>query len=253
MINEQQFLSLLQRMEDETLDFKARGYDLTDEGSRFSFVKDVLCMANTPRDTTSFIVLGVKKYADGSYDLPGIETHLDEADLQSQFTTRTAPIPDFTYLPILYCGKRFGIITIRPTRMGPYLPIVDYKGMLRKSQTYFRRGSKNDTAMLPEDIARILTWFGKVPSNLVYNDGDPSWERLLEELQDFDAGRHYILIASSCPQDPYTDLGILGQIPWVGVFDFDPDSDSQGLLSVVRIALESRRSIHRVTGLWRIL
>src|SRR5437899_840091 len=69
MVNEEQFLSLLQRMEDETLDFKARGYDLTDEGSRFSFVKDVLCMANTPRDTTSFIVLGVKKYADGSYDL----------------------------------------------------------------------------------------------------------------------------------------------------------------------------------------
>src|SRR5436309_6327670 len=134
MVNEEQFRSLLQRMEDETLDFKAQGYNITDEDSRLSFVKDVLSMANTPRDTTSFIVLGVKKYADGSYDLPGIETHLDEADLQSQFTTRTAPIPDFTYLPILYGGKQFGIIAIQPTRTGPYLPIVDYKGMLRKSQ-----------------------------------------------------------------------------------------------------------------------
>ena len=96
MVNEEQFRSLLQRMEDETLDFKAQGYNITDEDSRLSFVKDVLSMANTPRDTTSFIVLGVKKYADGSYDLPGVEMHPDEADLQSQFTTRTSPIPDST-------------------------------------------------------------------------------------------------------------------------------------------------------------
>jgi len=202
MISEEQFVSLLERMEDETLDFKARGYDLTNEKEKFSFVKDVLCMANTPRESTSFIVLGVKKYPDGAYDLRGLETHPDEADLQSQFTDRVYPIPNFTYDPVTYDSKRFGVIAIQPTRIGPSLPINDFKGTLQKEQKkeqiylrkwqfYFRRGSKNDIAVLPEDIGRILSWFGKqVPPSLAYKDEGPSWESLLRELQNFDPARY---------------------------------------------------------------
>ena len=248
MLSEDQFTALLQQMESETLDFKARGYDLTKEGDRFSVVKDVLCMANTPRDSPSFIALGVKKYPDGTYDLPGIETHPDEADLQAQFSDRVHPIPDFTYIPVICRSKQFGVIEIRQTKTGPCVPIRDYGGTLRQWQIYFRRGSRNDIAR-PEDSARILAWFGKHESpRLIYEEGGPSWQNLLKEIQDFDQSRHYILIISPCLQNPHTDLAALGRIPWISIIDFDPESDSQGVLSAVKEVIEKRRSIHLVTS-----
>jgi hypothetical protein len=248
MINEEQFISLLDRMEDETLDFKATGYDVTDERGKFSLVKDVLCMANTPRELTSFIVLGVKKHPDGRYDLRGLETHPDEADIQSQFTERVHPIPSFTYTLVPYSGKQFGVIEIPPIRVGPCVPISDFGNALRRRQTYFRRGSKNDEAT-SEDIARIHAWVGKqIPPREAYDEGGPSWERLLGELYNFDRDRCYVLVLSPCLQNPLTNLAALGQIPWVAVFDFDPDSDSQGVLSAAKAVLETHRSVHLVAA-----
>ena len=65
MLTEHEFCALLQRQEDETLDFKLEAYDYSREDKKHELVKDVLCMANTPRDDVSYIVLGVKKYPDG--------------------------------------------------------------------------------------------------------------------------------------------------------------------------------------------
>lgn len=48
MITDQEFVSLLNRIEDETLDFKVEEYDLSQDRSKFAFVKDVICLANTP-------------------------------------------------------------------------------------------------------------------------------------------------------------------------------------------------------------
>ena len=64
--------SLLNRPEGETLDFKASGYDLSDDGQKRNFAKDLASLANTPREGESYIVLGVKKQLDGSFILQGI-------------------------------------------------------------------------------------------------------------------------------------------------------------------------------------
>src|SRR6266511_2359307 len=85
MMDSQAFTELLRRSEGETLDFKATGYNLSDDMSKAKFVKDVLAMANTPRDTDAYIVLGVKKHADGTFDLLGLDRDLDDADLQSHW------------------------------------------------------------------------------------------------------------------------------------------------------------------------
>jgi hypothetical protein len=74
-LNETEFEALLTRAEGETTDFKAAVYDLSNDAGRLSLVKDVICMANTPRDEESVIILGVKKHADGGYDLRGCEKH----------------------------------------------------------------------------------------------------------------------------------------------------------------------------------
>ena len=133
--------SLLGQMESETLDFKSAQYDLASEHGRISFVKDVVCMANTPREGVSHIVLGVQKYADGRCDLTGVTAHPDDALLQSQFSDRVYPVPTFSYTPTVIRGQQCGVIEIPPVRVGPCLPTKDSGNMLRQWQMYFRRGS----------------------------------------------------------------------------------------------------------------
>ena len=52
------FRRILRRPECETLDFKEDVYDL--KKSREAFLKDVLAIANTPREHTAHIVFGVR-------------------------------------------------------------------------------------------------------------------------------------------------------------------------------------------------
>src|SRR5258708_246650 len=109
-ISEKQFEDLLSRNEGPALDFKARGYNLSNEAECVAFVKDVLCIANTPRENAGHIVLGVKKHPDGTTDLWGLDASLDGADLQNQFKDRVYPLPDFTYDVVLHSGKSFGVV-----------------------------------------------------------------------------------------------------------------------------------------------
>jgi len=50
MIDEDQFKALLASNESEVLDFKASNYNLGDVRGKASLVKDVVAMANTPRE-----------------------------------------------------------------------------------------------------------------------------------------------------------------------------------------------------------
>lgn len=119
MITEQEFLALLKRPESYTLDFKSQAYRTTEEWGQAALIKDVLCMANTPREETSYIVLGVAKHPDNSFDLVGLPKQLDGNDLQTQFVDRVHPVPTFSYVPINHAGKNFGVIAIPPVPQGP--------------------------------------------------------------------------------------------------------------------------------------
>ena len=57
--------TLLYRPESNTLDFKAKGYDLSNRQDKRAFAKDLASFVNTPRETDAHIVLGVKKQLDG--------------------------------------------------------------------------------------------------------------------------------------------------------------------------------------------
>ncbi len=136
-MNDSEFLALLQRMEGETLDFKGMAYNLASESDKADFIKDVICMANTPREEPSYILLGVKKHNDGTFELWGLDRYLDDADLQEQFPARVQPVPEFTYEVFSYEGKDFGIITMPPRRMGPCLPIKDFLDQATDAPTLF--------------------------------------------------------------------------------------------------------------------
>lgn len=169
MFDHLDFVALLNRAESDTLDFKATDYDISQEGKRVDFVKDILCMANTPREQTAYVVLGVKKLPDGTNDLWGLTAHVDDADLQSIVREHAFPVPRFGYETALHEGKQFGIISIPIQHHGPFLPIGDHPTKhqvpkLRKNKLYFRRGSQNDVAN-HEEICRIYNWMQGVANS----------------------------------------------------------------------------------------
>src|SRR3989442_8334240 len=256
-MNEQEFKALLSRMENETLDFKAKAYEFSSEPDKAKFIKDILCMANTPREETSYIILGVKKNVDGTSELPGLDKHVDEAILQSQFIDRVYPIPMFTYTVFSYHGRSFGIIAIPPRRIGPCNPLNDYPtsrdgrshNILRQHQVYFRRGSKNDLAM-PDDIVRIMQWITGLHTQYAVSSSPPeeAWERFLTAVHGFESSRRYILLAAPLDLE-YAELenvSVFGQLPWTAVFDFDPESELCGLLKATKPFLETQRNLHYV-------
>ena len=251
MLTEQEFSELLQRNEDETLDFKQEGYDLSREDKKFALVKDVLCMANTPRDESSYILLGVKKYPDGKFDLIGLDSHEDEANLQSQFSGRVYPVPRFSYEPVSYQGRAFGVIVIPPDRIGPCEPLRDSPNgnFLRQHQIYFRRGSRNDIAG-PEDTKRICKWIEQeYPRFDLHVDGPPDfadWERFVDAVHSFSTSRKYLLVTNTPDPGGNSQLEMLGAAPWSFVVDLDPASDQSGVLKVAGPRLKGRRNIHMV-------
>jgi tetratricopeptide (TPR) repeat protein len=167
MFTEEEFASLLNQPEGESLDFKAEAYNMSVEDDKCDLVKDVICMANTPRDGNAYIVIGVKKRLDNTYELRGVDVHVEGADLQAVLQARVNPVPRFEYRPVTYKGKQFGVIIILPDLNVPAMAIKDYRksnrkdqtegSFLRKGQVYLRRDSQNALAR-PEDIRRIGEW-----------------------------------------------------------------------------------------------
>ena len=150
--------SLLERQEGETLDFKATSYDLLDKRKNRDFAKDLASLANTPREGDAYIVLGVKKQLDGSFKLWGIEKEIDDANLQDVASSFLEPTPRFVYEVIPRDGVVLGLITIQTGQETPAVPKKTEDPGFVQGVIYFRRGSKNDAASIPEQ-GRIWDWF----------------------------------------------------------------------------------------------
>jgi tetratricopeptide (TPR) repeat protein len=246
-MDEALFQGLLGSVEGETLDFKAKAYQLSEDADKFALVKDVLCMANTPRDDPAYIVLGVKKHPDGRYELLGVQSHLDDADLQSQFTQRVYPLPVVRYEPFEFQGRSFGVIHVLPERVGPCVPIKEVPNILRERQVYIRRGSKNDVAT-PEDLLKIAKWVRAPDALIAARDvaggyGDNLWRKFVEAAHGFESGRRYVLLSALGEIAFDQNASVIGELEWSLVLDWDPESDQSGLLSLCRRRLQERRNL----------
>jgi hypothetical protein len=241
------FSELLNRLESDQLDFKATSYRWNDEDSRSAFVKDLVCMVNTPRSSDSYIVTGVKKFNDGSYVLLGVSDHPDDADLQGQFADRVYPPPTFRYEIVHHSDKQFGVFVIPPIRTGPCIATRDI-GALRQWQVFFRRQSKNSPAT-PADLESINNWFrgSAVPPRNAYDGGSQGWESLCQITNSFDPSFRYLLILSPSLKASSAQLLRLSSVPWSFVLDFDTGSGSNGALAANREPLSERRSLHVTT------
>lgn len=244
------FNALLQRPEGEALDFKQASYNLATD--RNALIKDILAMSNTPRDGDAHIVLGVRWTPEEGARVIGLSSQLDDEQLQSAMgEDRVQPRPLFVYLPLEVDGLHVGIITIRQGSDGPYTALKDY-GELHAGVIYYRRGSKNDRAIGGE-LRRIVEWFSSGASTPFESFSRGTWSQFIDAVSAFGPGRAYILCADHIPATSAAPIHALAMVPWRCVLDFDPNSESNGLLSVVAGPLQSHRFIHRaVKGEHRI-
>lgn len=145
--------ALLFRGESESLDFKRDQYRFQNstDHEKSELLKDILAMANSWRDETAYIIIGVLEEDDGN-KVVEISEHLDEAALQQFVNEKTNKDIKFTYDKLTLQGKKIGAIKI-PIQERPFYLKKDY-GKLHKEAVYIRRGSSTKKA-LPEEIMKM--------------------------------------------------------------------------------------------------
>ena len=242
---------LLKSPEGETLDFKATSYNISDKKQKRNFAKDVACLANTPREGNAYIVLGVKKHRDGSFDLWGLDKEGDDAELQSIVSSYLEPSPRFLYQAVPYQDLTLGLITISTDLHSPVVPRKTEDNGFVQGKIYFRRGSQNAAATLQEQ-GQIWDWIhGRGLPQPAANPyaRERSWTEYLTEVEELGQTARHILIIDETLRRDAEALSGLATGPWAYVLDFDPRSDIDGLLASARATLERRRALHiRVKG-----
>jgi hypothetical protein len=249
-VTENEFPALIARAEGETLDFKGNGYDL--QNARNAFIKDVLAMANTPRERPAHIVLGVRWTPEAGSTVVGLARQYDDVKFQDALGHgRVQPNPRFTYTPLEFAGMQVGVLQIPVADDGPYTPVKDFDE-LQAGAIYYRRGTQNDRAVGSE-LKRIVTWFlgGDVgpPADTVSD----AWRRFFEAVHRFEPAATYLLAVDRVSSTAAAPIHALAMAPWRAVIDFDPASDASGFLSSIAGPLGRHRVIHRVArGEYRV-
>ena len=256
MLDSEQVNQLINQPESNSLDFKRTQYDLqpprgsADKGC-LHLVKDILCMSNTPRDGSAYILTGISEEPGRRNEVTGIKSSLDDSRIQDMLRSWLDPIPSVHYYEVELTGKLVGVYAVAPDRSrGPYhlrhdlnKPKRDSLGdFLHPDRIYFRRGTTNDWAR-ESDKPFIRNWFDWAQDGRWQN-----WDLLKQASDSFDSGRHFILIASTLSQTEQSALRPFANIGWTAVIDFDVGSDETGLLKAISAADYERNIIRCVKG-----
>ena len=153
--------SLLHHDEGPTLDFKRDQYAFG-KGStpdrkellRSKLVKDILAFANTEREISAFVLIGVEEVKGGRSKVIGVKDHLDDENLHDFMKRRTQRPVEFSYRKFPIDDVEIGVIEIPVQDRLQYLA-QDY-GEVRGNVVYLRDGSTTRTAT-PEEIIEMST------------------------------------------------------------------------------------------------
>jgi hypothetical protein len=145
---------LLYEEEGVSLDFKASQYrfDGASDDDKSELLKDILAFANAWRRSEAFILLGVEDVKGGRGRVVGVQSHLDDAQLQQFVNAKTQRPVAFSYHPLHFEGTEIAILQI-PKQDRPLYLRRDF-GRLRADTVYIRRGSSTDVAR-PDEIAKM--------------------------------------------------------------------------------------------------
>ena len=239
-----EFQQCITLAESEILDFKQEGYDLEQKKGRNALTKDVLAMANTPREQPARIVFGVDWTPESKGVVVGLKRQLDDVDLQNAFRRyRIHPIPEFVYTPFEFKGMQVGILEIPVSDHGPCTPLIDLDE-IRAGTIYYRSGTKN-TIAVGITIKHIVNWFQDKYIDIYENTEMNSWHQFFNTVRSFEQRSTYLLAVDRITLNE-APIYALGMVPWRAVVDFDPDSEDSGFLHYVSGTLKHHRVIHRI-------
>ena len=142
---------LLRNNEGTTLDFKREQYPFEkgDNETKSELLKDILAFANTDRQITAHILIGVEEDERGWGSVVGVSKHLDDAKLQQFVSKKTNRPVDFSYSVFQYQELEIGIIEI-PVQKRPIFLRREF-GKIKGNEVYVRRNSSTDIAS-PDEI-----------------------------------------------------------------------------------------------------
>lgn len=189
MITEAKFKELLERSETDTIDYKRTMYDFdndTENKKLAAYLKDIISFSNTIRNESSFIIIGVHKNPDNSFELYGIDKHIDESILQAKVTNKIFPVPKFKYYTFNYNNMKFGIFEFPIQKYQvPLSPTSSMKGLV-VNQPYYRKGSMN-TEAIGTTLIEIHEWFKSLPDYEEENIIDLGISQLLIKATDINS------------------------------------------------------------------
>ena len=236
--------------EGRLIDYKICDYDLSDEEKKIDFIKDVLSMANTPRDPNeqALIFLGVKYKIGEDNELVGLDKFRDEIYYQNILKGKLLNVP-----PAIKChpfdlgGKKIlGIeICIDQNNSSPYVCLQNKTEKLLKDRIYYRVGSSNTEAI---GIARenIHRWFteGTLPPAAEMEDA--AWDDLKSRLLYMGQRHEVTLILPASSSGIATQIAHLGVLRPYAVIDLDSESENYGSYKHMERIIKPRRLVHKV-------
>ena len=112
--------NLLYQAEGSALDFKEEQYpfDGANKDQKGELLKDILAFANSWRQTTAYILIGVKEIKGARSKIIGVTDHLDDANLHQFVNSKTQRSVEFSYLPFRTEGSEIVSLRYRYSR-GP--------------------------------------------------------------------------------------------------------------------------------------
>lgn len=154
---------LLNIGESDIVDFKQEHYffstSISDKDKTADLVKDILCMTNTVRSDSAYILIGIKEDSNGKGIAVGIseDSIIDDATLQQKVKNKIYPMPKFVSYVLEYKDVAVAVIEI-PVSWYQSMPIptASIKG-LEANRVYLRRNTSNDIAN-PNEIVLLDKW-----------------------------------------------------------------------------------------------
>lgn len=144
--------------ESSCLDFKRDQYAFVnvEDSAKGELLKDILAMANTSRNQTAYILIGVDQEKNGEERITGIakDQYIDDANLQQFVNGKTNHIIHFSSYPVpIDAEKVIQVIEIPVQRRRPYYPLKQL-GKIKAEEVVIRMGSSTRRAT-PDDIAEM--------------------------------------------------------------------------------------------------
>lgn len=233
---------LLNRQEADDLDFKSGQYDLDNDKNKSKFIKDIVAMANTPRSSPAYILVGVQEQSGQVTSTIEVSDHHDPAKLGSIVSGKVEPSPRFTYRQIEFDGVELGLFEIPCEQPAPIMPRTDF-GVLKQGCVYVRRNTRNTEAD-PTDLIRIME-SRETQKELVADSSTLSeaWGQLYRACEGFDSRRVYIAVLDKEDSADIRDWAAMAGIQWNIVVDFDTRTDIDGNYSVASEPFGQRRAL----------